>query len=86
MVDDRRPGSQGAAQLRQRDHRDLQLLGQRLQSARDGGDFLRPVLNRLPPMGTADMSLQVVHDQQVEAFGLPQPARLGPHLADGNAR
>src|SRR5581483_3465831 len=32
-----------AAQLRERDHGNAQLLGDRLQTARDGGDFLRAV-------------------------------------------
>ncbi len=74
-----------AAQLRERHHRHLQLLGQRLQPARDRRDFLGAVLEALAADRHRRHELEVIDDEQVEPLGLAQAARLGAHLADGDA-
>src|SRR5580704_3475595 len=77
-----------ATQLRKRYYRSLQLLRQRLQTARDGRNFLGAVLEPLATDGHSRHELQIVDDDEVElpALGLLQPASLGPHFADRDSR
>src|SRR5271170_4588754 len=71
-----------SAQLRKRNHRHQQLLGQRLQPARNRRHFLRPVLVAL---ASARHQLQIINNDQIQlARRLLQPPRLGPHLAQRN--
>ena len=65
-----------ARELRQRDHRHVQLLGQPLQRAADRRDLLLAVLDAA---GARD-ELQVVDDHQAEAVLGLQAAALGAHL------
>ena len=62
-----------AAQLRERDHGDVQFLGESLQSARDRRQLQGPVVE--PPAATHE--LQVVHDD----IGHARAAAAGFHLA-----
>ena len=81
--------SRGAAELRERNDRDVQFLGERLQPARDGGDFLRAVFIALAA-GRAGQrgghELQIVDDDEVEAaLLLLQAAGLGAHFGKRDA-
>ena len=71
-------GLDRARELGERHHRHVQLLGQRLERARDLGDLLLPVLRVAPPH-----ELQVVdHDQVEPVLGLHAPG-LGARLEHG---
>ena len=65
-----------AVELAHRDDRDLELLGQQLQRARQLGDLLLAVLGLL----VAAHQLQVVDDDELQVVALAQPAGLGPDL------
>ena len=76
------PRLDAARELRQRDHRDLQLAGQDLQATAHLADLLDPALDA----AVGAHQLQVVDDDQPEAalggvLGV-QPPRLGPDLED----
>src|SRR5690606_34262764 len=74
-----------AVELRQRDHRALEFLGQRLQAARDLADHGGAVL--LAAAAAAAHELQVVDDDQPELPALPRlPPRTGAHLAGRQPR
>ena len=64
-----------SGKLRQRDDRDLQLLGQELQAARDLRDLLRAVVET----AVARHQLEVIHEDQVEPLLPLQALRLGAH-------
>ena len=66
----------GARQLRERDDRNLQLLGQPFQRARDGRELGLSALEAAAPLHQLD----VVDDQQVEPVLRLQAARLRAHL------
>src|SRR2546425_930688 len=66
----RRPG-----ELRQGDHRNVQLLGQRLERAGDEGDLLLPALR----VGGTLHHLQVVDDHQADVVLRLEAPRLGAH-------
>src|SRR5213082_4006055 len=70
-----------AVQLRERDHRHVQLLGERLQRPRYLGDLLLPAVLAL----RAAHELEVVDDDEAELRrGVAlQPPRLGAQLEDG---
>ena len=72
-----------ARELRQRDDRHVQLLGQRLEA---GGD-LRHLLHAafVARLGRARQQLQVVDDEQAEALLALEPARAGRELGDRDA-
>ena len=67
----------GAVELGERHHRRIELLGQRLERARDFGNLVGPVFR-----GAADLhQLQVIdHDQTDLAMLTHYPSRPGPHL------
>ncbi len=65
-----------ARELGERDHRDVQLLGQPLHRTADVGDLLLAALH--PALGAHQ--LQVVDDDQVEPVLGLEPPRLGPDL------
>ena len=71
-----------ATQLRQRDDRDVQLLGQPLQRPRDRRQLLLAVLEAAAPLH----QLNVVDDQQVQAVLGLEAARLGAHLEHADRR
>src|SRR5262249_14566960 len=72
------------AQLRERNHRDMQFLRKRLESSRNCRHFLRAVLESLAPAGH---QLQVIDDDQIKrATGLLQASRFSAHLAERNSR
>ena len=74
-----------AGELRQRDHRHLQLARELLEPAADLAHLLDPV--RLALGEVALHELQVVHDQQVEPALLRlEPPSLGPQLEHGEDR
>ena len=75
-----RAALQGAAELTQRDHRNVQLLGQGLQAAADLADLLLAIVRA----GGGARELQVVHHHHVEALLRLQPAALGAHLEHGD--
>jgi len=74
----------GTAQLRQRQHRHIEFLGQRLQAARDLGNLLHAILLTRPAGGIEE--LQIVDHQQAEPMGALQAARPGPERGDGKRR
>src|SRR5499427_2416808 len=59
-----------------RDYRDVQLLGERLERARDLRDLLLATLHR----GAAAHELEIVDDEQVQAVLGLHPARFGARL------
>ena len=72
-----------ARQLRQRQDRNVELLGQRLQPRRDFGDLLDAVL-----AGAAARALQKLHvvdHQQIESALALEPSRARRQLADRKA-
>src|SRR5206468_10522861 len=69
----------GARQLRDGDDRDVQLLRQLLQRARDLRHFLVAVLE---PAAAAD-ELHVIDDDEIETLLQLQTPALGAHLQDG---
>src|SRR5712692_10431269 len=75
------PAFHRARELRERHHRQVELLGQGLERARDLGDLLLAVL-RVP----ASHELEVVDDDQVEAMLGFHASRLGPRLEHGQRR
>ena len=88
QVAELRPAASGplldlAVQLRNGDHRDVQLLGEVLQAAADLRHLLRPVL--VPPAGPGD-ELQVVHDEEVDPVLQREPLRFGADLQHGQVR
>src|SRR5256885_6669477 len=66
-------------QLRQRDDRDVELLRQRLEGARDVGDLLLAALG----VGGALHELEVVHDHHADVVLGLEAARLGAHGEGG---
>ena len=72
----------GPVELRDRHHRDAQLLGQRLQAARDLRDLLGAVL--VARVGSRH-ELQIIDDEQVQAVLEAEAARLRAHLHDRDA-
>src|SRR5262249_46038594 len=67
-----------ARELRQRDDRDLQLLGEPLQRSRDRGELRLTALETAAPLHQLD----VVDDEQVQAVLGLKAARLRAHLED----
>src|SRR5713226_3717659 len=68
-----------AGELGERHHRHVQLLGQRLQGARDLGDLLLPVLLLVAPTHELEV---IDHDQVEPVLRLHAPG-LGPRLQHG---
>ena len=88
QVTELRPSAPGslldlAVELRDGDHRDVELLREVLQPAADLRHFLRPVL--VPSPGSR-YQLEVVDDQEVDAVLEREPLRLRPHLEHGQVR
>ena len=74
----------GAAELRQRQHRHVELLGQRLEAAGDLRDLLHAVL--LARLARGAEELEVVDDQQAEPVRALQPAGAGAQRGDRQRR
>src|SRR5258708_5523626 len=70
-----------AGELGERHHRHVQLLGQRLQGARDLGDLLLPVLLLVAPTHELEV---IDHDQVEPVLRLHAPG-LGPRLQHGES-
>jgi hypothetical protein len=70
-----------AAQLRRRQHRHVEFLDQRLQAARDLGDFLHAAVT----FGRAFHQLRIVDDDQTEPLRALQPPRLSAKRQNGKA-
>jgi len=75
-------GFRRAGQLRQRDDRDVELLRQPLERARDRRQFQRAVLE---PAAAAHQ-LDIVHDDHVQAMLGLQTAALRAHLEHADGR
>ena len=69
-----------ARQLRQRQHRDVQFLGQGLEAASDLRDLLDPAV--VADAGRGAHELQVVDDDKAQVVLALQPAGAGAQLAD----
>jgi len=72
-----------ARQLRQRQDRNVELLGQRLEPRRDLGDLLHTTL--AGALARALQQLQVIDHQEIEAALTLKPARTCGKLADREA-
>ena len=70
-------------ELRQRDDRNVQFLGQRLQAGGDLGHLLHAVV--WPFLPEPEQQLEIVDDEQVEALLALQPAGAGGELRDRDA-
>ena len=67
-----------AAQLRQHEHRHIQLLGEPFKRSRDRAELQGAVLETAAPAHQLD----IVDDQQAQAVFCLQPARFRAHLED----
>ena len=73
-----------ARQLRQRDNRHVEFLGDRLQAPGDFGNLLHPVVDSLHA-GRAHQ-LEIVDDEQTQVMGPLQTPGAGPQLGNGERR
>jgi hypothetical protein len=67
-----------ARELTERDHRNIELLGQRFQSPGNLGDFLDPVV--AATIGGRIDQLEIVDDDQAQTVLTLEAARAGPDL------
>ncbi len=78
----------GAGELGEGEDGDVELLGEGLEAAGDGGDFLGAVLimPRGGARGSGGHKLQIIDDHEVEAaLGLAEAASFGAHFGEGDA-
>src|SRR3546814_4222097 len=71
-------------ELRQRQHREVQLLGERLQAAGDLRDLVHAIFARLAAGALQELEI-IDHDHADAALAL-QPPRTGAQRSDGKRR